>query len=127
MTQTISTILFNGQFWIALIERLSEDGSIQVARYVFGPEPTNNDLFDFYLNRYSRLKFHSTEEKIRVKKSYSHKQLERGISKSTTRFADEQKKYLQASKRNAKAEALVLAEEKYRQKQEKRKQKKRGR
>ena len=127
MTQTVSTILFDGQFWMALIERCSDNGKVQVARYIFGPQPTNNDLLDFYLNRYSRLRFHSSEEKIHVKKSYSHKRLERGISKSYSRFKDEQKKYLQESKKNAKAEALAQADEKYRLKQQKKKEKNRGR
>ncbi len=40
---TITTICHDGQFWIALIERLHGD-RIEIARHVFGPEPSNAEL-----------------------------------------------------------------------------------
>ncbi|MBN9332012.1 YjdF family protein [Devosia sp.] len=42
-SRTITSVFFDGQFWVAEIERHAE-GSIAVARHRFGPEPTNAEL-----------------------------------------------------------------------------------
>ncbi|MBU1174694.1 MAG: YjdF family protein [Alphaproteobacteria bacterium] len=41
--QTITTIYHDGQFWVAMIERLDGD-RVDVARHVFGAEPSNAEL-----------------------------------------------------------------------------------
>jgi len=33
------TVYYDGQFWVALVER-ENDGMLEVARHVFGPEPS---------------------------------------------------------------------------------------
>ena len=43
VSQTITTITYDGQFWIALIERRDGTGA-SLARHVFGAEPSNAEL-----------------------------------------------------------------------------------
>ncbi len=55
-SQTIATICHDGQFWIALVERLSDD-RIEVARHVFGPEPSNAELLAWAGQGFADLRF----------------------------------------------------------------------
>jgi len=47
MEESIGTVLFNGQFWIFLLEKINHNNELFVGKYTFGSEPTNNDLIDF--------------------------------------------------------------------------------
>ena len=55
--QTIATICHDGQFWVAVIERQNSD-SIEVARHVFGPEPSNPEVLDWAGRGFDALCFH---------------------------------------------------------------------
>lgn len=50
------TIFFDGQFWVGLATRVGEDGD-EVARVVFGPEPTDAELVIWIRDEYRRLAF----------------------------------------------------------------------
>lgn len=58
MEQNISafTVLFQEPFWIGLAERWDGSG-YQVCRTVFGPEPTDAQLYQWLLRSWSRLAF----------------------------------------------------------------------
>ncbi|WP_091149360.1 YjdF family protein [Novosphingobium sp. CF614] len=56
-TRTITSIFFDGQFWVAEIERHGET-QIEVARHCFGPEPTNAELLEWVSQDMPRLPFH---------------------------------------------------------------------
>lgn len=60
-TRTITSIFFDGQFWVAEIERHS-DCCVEVARYCFGPEPSNAELLDWVDREFHRLQFLAREE-----------------------------------------------------------------
>jgi len=49
MEELVGTVLFNGQFWIFILEKTNQNNELFVGKYTFGPEPTNNDLLKFYL------------------------------------------------------------------------------
>ncbi len=127
MSQVVSTILYNGQFWIALVEKYEDDGSLYIGKHTFGPEPNNSDILDFYRDRYERLKFYPVDIPVRIKKQYSRKELERNRGKSFAGFKAEQKKYLMEKKRDRKILEKESQEEKYRKKAVRKKEKKRGR
>jgi len=126
MAQVISTILFNGQFWIALIEKYEEDGSLFIGKYTFGPEPNNTDLIDFYQNKYQSIRFYQSEKKVRIKSKYSEKELKRNIKKSFAEFKAEQKKYLLKRKQKHSRNNKESKNERFLKKIEKKKDKKRG-
>ncbi len=55
--QTIATIHYDGQFWIALIER-SAGETVEIARHVFGAEPSNAELLAWAGKGFAGLDFH---------------------------------------------------------------------
>ena len=49
-------VLFEEPFWIALVER-HDDGQLEVARVVFGAEPSDREVHDYLLKNYRTLCF----------------------------------------------------------------------
>lgn len=60
--RTITSIFFDGQFWVAEIER-HVSSRIETARYCFGPEPSNAELLDWAGHAFPRLAFRVTDLK----------------------------------------------------------------
>ena len=54
--RTVSTIYFDGQFWVALVEHHRGTESV-AARHVFGPEPNNAELLQWAGQSWRRLHF----------------------------------------------------------------------
>ena len=50
------TVFFEGPFWVGVFERV-EDGRLSVCRVVFGSEPRDYEVWDFLLKNWSKLKF----------------------------------------------------------------------
>ncbi len=44
------TVYFNGQFWVGIVEEI-HDGKLRAGRYVFGPEPRDQEVFEFVNRR----------------------------------------------------------------------------
>lgn len=126
MEQVISTVMFDGQFWIVLVEKIDNEGRIRTARHIFGAEPTFNDLAHFYDSIYPFLRFHKSDSVYRPKKKYSRKELERMENKSLSIFKESQKAYLEEKKKVQREKRDILKEEKYELRCEKRKKKKKG-
>ena len=68
MDEVITTIYYDGQFWAALVEKISSDGTVRVGRHVFGSEPDNGDILRFYRDVYDDLPLRRTEGRFRIKK-----------------------------------------------------------
>ena len=49
------TVYFEGPFWVGVLES-EDEGSLVVARHVFGAEPGNAELLDFMLNGFHRMR-----------------------------------------------------------------------
>ena len=50
------TVFFEEPFWIGVFERLSE-GKLSVCKITFGAEPKDYEIYDFVLKNYGRLRF----------------------------------------------------------------------
>ena len=50
------TVFFEEPFWIGVFERLSE-GKLSVCKVIFGAEPKDYEIYDFVLKNYGRLRF----------------------------------------------------------------------
>ncbi|HTY07994.1 MAG TPA: YjdF family protein [Candidatus Edwardsbacteria bacterium] len=50
------TVLFEEPFWIALVERRTE-GRLEVARIIFGAEPSDREVHEHLLKNYRTLRF----------------------------------------------------------------------
>jgi len=56
ITNARLTVFFEDPFYIALYER-TQDGYTQVCRVVFGKEPTDAEIYEYFLENWPRLKF----------------------------------------------------------------------
>lgn len=56
ITNARLTVFFEEPFYIALYER-TQDGYTQVCRVVFGKEPTDAEIYEYFLENWPRLKF----------------------------------------------------------------------
>ena len=50
------TVFFEEPFWVGIFERISE-GKLSVCKVTFGVEPKDNEIYDFVLKNYYRLRF----------------------------------------------------------------------
>ena len=70
------TVFFDNPFWVGVFECV-EKNKLSVCRVVFGAEPKDYEVYDFILKNYKNLKFGSSLE-IKVKKIKSNpKRLQR--------------------------------------------------
>lgn len=133
------TVLFENTFWVGLFERNDKEG-YAAARKIFGGEPTDAELYDFVLTHFDELKFTEPQDFKLIIKRKNPKRMQREVRRemekakqglpSTTHAQDvlrldlEKNKKLKKVISKAKKEARL--EEKFQQKQTKRKKKHRG-
>lgn len=53
---TSLTVFFEDPFWIGIVERI-EDGKLMAVKHVFGAEPSGIEILDYVKNHYDDLKF----------------------------------------------------------------------
>lgn len=130
------TVYFDDPFWIGVFERI-EDGKLSVCKITFGAEPKDYEVWEFVLKNYSRLKFSPSVDVTVKKEATNPKRVQRearkqaaqsGIgtkSQMALQLQREENKLMRKSISKQQREA-----EKQRQfdlKQQKRKEKHRGR
>lgn len=130
------TVYFEEPFWIGVFEK-TENGKLSVAKVTFGSEPKDYEIYEFILKYYYSLQF-SPSVKTVVKESKSNpKRKQRDIKKQlqdtgigtksqqTLKLQQEQRK----QERKVKSRKQKLAETKrmFELKQQKKKEKHRGR
>ena len=57
---SILTVYHDGQFWVGLAEHV-EDGRYGVARVVLGAEPSDEEILQFVINKWTKLSFFGDE------------------------------------------------------------------
>lgn len=74
-------VFFENPFWIGIFER-NIDERLSVCKVVFGAEPKDNEIFEFVLNKYGKLKY-SPEIlfKENFKEKENPKRVQRNIKK----------------------------------------------
>jgi len=131
------TVLFDPPFWVGLFER-ERGGRYEVCKVTFGAEPKDYDVYAFVLKHYGTLDFSpalaadGTEERtINPKRA---QRLARGQTKPAS-IGTKAQQALQLQREQSRAERRVLTREareaeelrRFRLRQEKRKEKHRGR
>ena len=129
-------VFFEDPFWVGIFERI-ESGKLSVCRVVFGSEPKDYEVWEYLLKNYSRLRFSPSVETVVKKESVNPKRLQRQIRKETVATGigtkSQQALQMQREENNLVRKALSRKQreaEKQRQfelKQQKRKEKHRGR
>ncbi len=125
--EVVSTVIFDGQFWVAVIEKIGEDGTHRIGKHTFGPEPTNNDLLHFYLETYPSVRCLAGDGPVRLKGRRSGNEQGRLVSKSMEAFGRLNSAYLSERKALRRAEAAVEERDRYERKRQRKKEKRRGR
>lgn len=129
------TVFFDNPFWVGVFEYV-EKNKLSVCRVVFGAEPKDYEVYDFILKNYKNLKFGSSLD-VKVKKIKSNpKRLQREVRKQSKQVGVGTKSQLALQKQREemklerKTESKKIREleiqRKFELKQEKRRQKHRG-
>jgi hypothetical protein len=126
MEQSCTTVCFDGQFWMALVEKADADGNLSVGKYTFGAEPTNNDLLSFMLDRYALVPVYPSDVRVRVRARKSIREQERSTGKAKLAFKESQRAYFMEKKKDASLRRESDARRRYGIRQEKKKEKRRG-
>lgn len=135
--QAMCTIYFADPFWVGVFERIDEAG-YSVARHVFGAEPSDAELYAFILENYARLQFSppgplpertTTEPNFKRRQRLARRQVETdGISTWAQRALQaERERRAQEHKEESRVERDEQERQKFLQRQERKKQKHKGR
>lgn len=130
------TVYFDNPFWVGVFERI-EDEKLSVCKVTFGAEPKDYEVFQFILKNYSQLKFSpSVDVKVR-KEAKNPKRMQREARKQTalSGIGTKSQQALQQQQEENKLLRKTISKQKqeaenqrrYDLKQQKRKEKHRGR
>ena len=130
------TVYFEDPFWVGIFERV-EDGKLSVCKVTFGAEPTDYEVWEFVLKHYYELEFSPAVE-TGIKRSADNpkrrqrnarKQLERtGIgTKSQQALQMQLEQNKQERKLKSREQKLAEVERQFALKQQKKKEKHKGR
>ena len=75
------TVYFENPFWVGIFER-SIDEKLSVCKVIFGAEPKDNEVLELVLNRYSKLKYSPEIQYEKVfKEKVNPKRVQRDVKK----------------------------------------------
>lgn len=130
------TVYFDNPFWVGVFERI-EDEKLSVCKVTFGAEPKDYEVLQFILKNYSQLKFSpSVDVKVR-KEAKNPKRMQREARKQTalSGIGTKSQQALQQQREENKLLRKTISKQmqeaenqrRYDLKQQKRKEKHRGR
>lgn len=78
------TVLFDDPFWIGVFELIAEN-EYKVCKVTFGPEPKDEEIYEFILQKFCLLNFSSPLllEEALIEKRINPKRLQRSIKNET--------------------------------------------
>lgn len=130
------TIFFEEPFWVGVFERVS-DGKLSVCKVTFGAEPKGYEIYEFVLKNYYRLRFSPTVATDVKETSRNPKRVQREVRKQiqNTGIGTKSQQALKLQQEQLKTKRKIVSREQWeaekkRQfelKQQKRKEKHRGR
>ena len=130
------TVCFDGQFWVGTVEHV-EDGRLRACRVVFGAEPSNEEIQEFVLRRWTSLRLSDPIPFEKKEMAGNPKRRQRQAAKEMKRSGTSTKAQLalaeqrEVQARESSIKRKELREERrdlqFKLKQEKRKAKRRGR
>ena len=130
------TVFFEEPFWVGVFER-TENGRLSVCKVTFGAEPKEYEVREFVMKNYDRLKFSPPVDVAVKKEAANPKKLQREARKQTqqTGIGTKSQQALQLQREENKLERQEISKEireaekqrRFDLKQQKRKEKHRGR
>ena len=82
-----ATILFDKRLWVGIFERVDKEG-YDVARHIFGAEPSDADVYEFVLNHYHELKFGEAKDVTIQIQRMNPKRVQREVRREMERFKE---------------------------------------
>lgn len=129
------TVFFEDPFWVGVFER-TEEGRLSVCKVTFGAEPTDAEVLQFVLRRYSGLCFGPSVSAPDARPSGNPKRVRREVRRQTAQkgVGTRSQQALQLQREQAKQqrserkkeERQLEKERRFAQKQQKKKEKHRG-
>ncbi len=130
------TVFFEEPFWVGMFERIS-DGKLSVCKVTFGAEPKDYDVYDFIQKNYYKLKFSPAVDVTVKKVAGNPKRLQRNAKNQVQSIGigTKSQQALQLQREEMKTERKKISKEQkeaeqkrmFELKQQKRKEKHRGR
>ena len=125
------TVFFEGSFWVGVFERI-ENGKLSAAKVTFGAEPKDNEVYEFILKHYYDLQFSPAVATVVKEAKQNPKRIQSDIKKSLAKTGigtkSQQALKLQQERRvKSREQKLAEAERLFKLKQQKKKEKHRGR
>ena len=130
------TVYFDDPFWVGVFEHI-EDEKLFVCKITFGAEPKDYEILEFVLKYYSQLKFSQAVDVTVRKETTNPKRIQREARKQTAEYGigTKSQQALQLQREEHKLMRKTISKEKreaekqrrYDLKQQKRKEKHRGR
>lgn len=130
------TVFFENPFWVGVFERV-EDGKLYTCKVTFGAEPKAYEVWDFILRNYDRLTFSPSVDVTVKKEALNPKRRQREARKQTrqTGIGTKSQQALQLQREENKWKRRIVSKEQklaekermFELRQQKRKEKHRGR
>ena len=130
------TVFFENPFWVGIFERI-ENGKLSVAKVTFGAEPKDYEVYEFVLKHYYDLQFSPAVATVVKESKQNPKRIQREIkkalaqtgigTKSQQALKLQQEQNKQERKVRSREQKLAEAERLFELKQQKKKEKHRGR
>ena len=130
------TVYFEEPFWVAVFERL-QDGKLSAVKVVFGAEPKVYEVYGFILRNYYRLQFSTAVAAAAKEIKRNPKRIQREVkkqlqqtgigTKSQQALKLQQEENKQKRRVKSREQKMAEAERMFELKQQKRKDKHRGR
>ena len=130
------TVFFDDPFWVGVFER-TDDGTLSACKVTFGAEPKDYEVWEFILKHYYELKFspaietglRQTADNPKRRQRSARKQLERtGVgTKSQQALQTQLEQNKQERKVKSREQKQAEAERQFALRQQKKKEKHRGR
>ena len=132
---SVFTIFFEDPFWVGILEE-NYNGINYMGKHIFGAEPSNSELLQFYIYEFEKIKkliIGETDiitKKMNFKKSINKSkkaQNKTGVgTKSQNLFKKAFEKTMDIKKKEGKIDEIICKEEKYIKKLEKKNERRKG-
>ena len=130
------TVYFENPFWVGVFERI-ENGKLSVCKHTFGAEPKDYEVWELILKAYCQLRFGPPVDVVVKKEATNPKRAQReaGRQSAATGIGTKSQQALQLQREENKLERKAIGREqkeaekrlRFELKQQKRKEKHRGR
>lgn len=131
------SVFFENPFWVGLFEN-TDDNKLSVCKVTFGSEPRDTEIYSFILKNYYKLKFSPSVENIIFQRKLNPKRMQREIkkqqqnitavsTKSQIALQLQHAEFKSESKANRRKKKIEEEKRKFALKQNKKKEKHKGR